>query len=133
MANTFSDSRRLQRRMARPQMTSLLLLLTACSASPVSIGSGLDSQESALMDDASNDAEQNGTDIDCSDNPLLPGCPTADGSEDCSVNPLLPGCPTAGGSEDCSVNPLLPGCPTADGSEDCAVNPLLPGCPTADE
>jgi hypothetical protein len=93
-------------------MTSLLLLLMACSASPVSLGSGLDSQESALMD-----PEENGTEIDCSDNPLRPGCPTSDGSEDCSDNPLLPGCPTSDGSEDCSDNPLLPGCPIADGSE----------------
>jgi len=112
MANTAFNSRHLQRLVARSHITSLLLLLTACSASPVSLGSGLDSQESALSDPSSgNTTDPNGTEETCIDNPLLPGCPVADGTEDCSVNPLLPGCPVADGTEDCSVNPLLPGCP----------------------
>jgi hypothetical protein len=92
MSNAPCKSGPLQRLAARAHATPLLLLLAACSASPASLGSGIDSQESALTDPA---LDPNGTEDDCSDNPLLPGCPTDDGSDNCSVNPLLPGCPGA--------------------------------------
>jgi hypothetical protein len=162
MSMTSSNSRHHQRLAARAHITPLLLLVTACSGSPVSLGSGLDSQESALT---GNTVEPSGTEGEptplwpvretCADNPLLVGCPTADGTGDeptpiipmgetCADNPLLVGCPTADGTEDeptpiipmgetCADNPLLVGCPTADGTEDCTDNPLLPGCPTADD
>src|SRR5215207_4344217 len=119
MSNALSQFRRLQGPATRAHLSPLLFLLAACSASPVSIGSGIDSQESALT-------SGDGTEIDCTDNPLLPVCPTADGTENCADNPLLPGCPTAEGTENCSDNPLLPGCPTAEGTENCSDNPLLP-------
>jgi hypothetical protein len=66
------------------------------------LDSALDSQESALT---GNTVEPRGTEDEptplwpvretCADNPLLVGCPTADGTEDCTENPLPPGCPTA--------------------------------------
>ena len=49
MSITSSNSRHLQRLAARAHITPLLLLVTACSGSPVSLGSGLDSRESALQ------------------------------------------------------------------------------------
>ena len=105
MSNTPSHLGQLVRIAARAHITPLLLVLSACSGSPVSLGSGLDTQESALTE------TPNGTE-DCVDNPLGPGCPTASGTEDCVDNPLLPGCPAGDGMEvDCADNPLLPGCP----------------------
>ena len=126
-----SQSCRGQRLTARARFAPLLLLLSACSGTPRSLGYGLDSQEAPLTGSPSNnDTEPNATE-DCTDNPLGPGCPIADGTESCADNPLGPGCPIADGTESCADNPLLPGCPTADGGESCADNPLLPGCPRA--
>jgi hypothetical protein len=87
MSITSSDSGHLQRLAARAHIIPLLLLVAACSGSPVSLGSGLDSQESALTGNA---VQPSGTEEPTpilpvpetyADNPLLVGCPTADGSD----------------------------------------------------
>jgi hypothetical protein len=96
MSNTPTNPNHLRRLAARAHITPLVFLLSACSGSAVSLGSGLDTQESALTDTPSGSTEEpNGTAVDCATNPLDPACPTA---ADCATNPLEPGCPTADGS-----------------------------------
>ena len=94
MSNTPSSLRHLQRLAARAHIGSLLVLLSACSGAPVSLGSGIDDQESALTDTPSGSSmDPNEMAVDCATNPLGDGCPTA--GEDCATNPLGDGCPTA--------------------------------------
>ncbi len=77
MSNTFENRSRVQRLAARAHLTPLVLLLSACSGAPVSLGSGIDDQESALTDTPSEgSSEPDDAAVDCAVNPLGEGCPT---------------------------------------------------------